>query len=271
MQESTMRKLDRKKLVVFSDFDRTLTYGTQDGKQVSSLISLLRDGNHLTKEYAPAAQALFDRYHPIEMDASLTVAQKSLAMEEWWRTHYQLLVDSGLRKEDLRDIATSGHLRLRDGVKEFLQLLATHRVPLVIVSASGLGDALPLYLESQGVLADNVHIVANMLIWGEHGAAIGVQEPIIHPFNKEQIALEQMQDVQDALRGKTSCLVLGDSLGDANLAQRFTQFTVVTKVGFFNPGYDTDLSLFRQLYDVVIENDGDFWSVIDLISPAESL
>jgi hypothetical protein len=38
-------------LHIISDFDRTLTYGTIKGEKIPSIISLLRDGNHLTKDY----------------------------------------------------------------------------------------------------------------------------------------------------------------------------------------------------------------------------
>jgi 5'-nucleotidase len=66
------RKLEIKKdgyqkLHVLSDFDRTLTYGTVDGKKTPSIISMLRDGNHLAKGYAEKANKLFEKYHSIEI------------------------------------------------------------------------------------------------------------------------------------------------------------------------------------------------------------
>ena len=45
---------------ILTDFDRTLTYAkSSNGKDISSMISILRDGNYLTKEYAEQARSLF--------------------------------------------------------------------------------------------------------------------------------------------------------------------------------------------------------------------
>ena len=51
---------------ILADFDRTLTYGTFKGQKTPSIISLLRDGNHLSEDYAEKAHQLFDHYHAIE-------------------------------------------------------------------------------------------------------------------------------------------------------------------------------------------------------------
>ena len=70
---------------VISDFDRTLTYGTFNGKKTPSIISLLRDGNHLTQDYAAKAHQLFDHYHAIEWDTSLSFSYRKSQMQEWWK------------------------------------------------------------------------------------------------------------------------------------------------------------------------------------------
>ena len=108
---------------IISDFDRTLTYGTFNGKKTPSIISLLRDGNHLSEDYAEKAHQLFDHYHAIECNPALDLEYKKAQMQEWREKHDQLLVDSKLRLTDLKDIATNGHLQLRKGVAECLRKL----------------------------------------------------------------------------------------------------------------------------------------------------
>lgn len=80
-------------LHILSDFDRTLTYGSQDGIKTPTLISLLRDGKHLTDDYSERAQSLFDRYHPLEISHELTVEEKKPIMLEWWRKHFELMIE----------------------------------------------------------------------------------------------------------------------------------------------------------------------------------
>lgn len=63
-------------LHILADFDRTLTYGAIHGIKTPSIISMLRDGNYLSPEYAQKAHALFDKYNRIELDPSISIAAK---------------------------------------------------------------------------------------------------------------------------------------------------------------------------------------------------
>jgi len=150
------------KLHVLSDFDRTLTTAFVNGKSIPSLISILRDGNYLTPDYAEKANALYAKYHPIEIDPKIPLEEKKRAMEEWWTTHFDLLIKSGLNKKDLEKVVESEKVRFRDGFEEFADFLWRHKIPLVIMSSSGLGgDAISMYLEGTGKLYDNVYIISN--------------------------------------------------------------------------------------------------------------
>jgi len=140
-----------------SDFDGTLTYGTIDGVKTPSIISMLRDGKHLTEDYAAKAHALFDHYHPIELDLSISINEKKTAMRQWWDKHDRLLIESGLSKNDLADIVANGHLKFRDGAMEFLTLLNEKNIPLIIMSASGCGDAIPIFFEKNKLNFPNIY------------------------------------------------------------------------------------------------------------------
>ena len=88
-----------KQLQVRSDFDRTLTYAHVDGEARPSIISVLRDGNYLTDDYAQKAHALYSKYHQIEKDPYISLNKKKKAMLEWWKKHFDLLINSGLNFE----------------------------------------------------------------------------------------------------------------------------------------------------------------------------
>ena len=114
--KSRIRKDGYQNLHILSDFDRTLTYGRINGIKTPSIISMLRDGNHLTKSYTEKARALFKKYNPIEINPNISLKEKKAAMKEWWETHNKLLVESGLFKSDLEDIVKNGHVKFREEI-----------------------------------------------------------------------------------------------------------------------------------------------------------
>jgi hypothetical protein len=66
---------------VVSDFDRTLTKVFVNGKKIPSLISVIRDGNYLSSDYAEKAHALFNKYHLIETDTKIPLGEKKKAKQ----------------------------------------------------------------------------------------------------------------------------------------------------------------------------------------------
>lgn len=115
--ESTMESIGKdgvNNLHILADFDRTLTYGSQNGIKTTTIVSLLRDGKHLREDYAERAHQLFDQYHPIEMDHNLTVESKKPIMTAWWNKHFELMIECGLKISDIEDVLAESHLQFRD-------------------------------------------------------------------------------------------------------------------------------------------------------------
>ena len=81
--KNNIKKQGIDSLHIVSDFDRTLTYASVGGEKIPSIISILRDGNYLSKEYAEKAHALFNKYHSIEIDNNINPQKKKKFMEEW--------------------------------------------------------------------------------------------------------------------------------------------------------------------------------------------
>jgi len=133
---------------VLADFDRTLTKAFVNGEYVSSIISMLRKHKYLTPDYPDKAQALFEKYHPLELDPKISKAEKKELMEEWLRAHNKLLVESGLNIKDIESAVSREHIQFREGTDEFLDALKSHNIPLIIFSSSGLGtDAISILLK----------------------------------------------------------------------------------------------------------------------------
>lgn len=251
-------------LHVLSDFDRTLTYGAINGIKTPSIISMLRDGNHLTEEYAVKAHALFEKYHPIEVDPKIPLQEKKGIMQEWWETHNKLLIESGLSKSDLEDIVKNGHVRFREGVPEFLDFLYEHEIPLVVLSASGCGDAIQLFFQKIGKDYPNISYVTNKFNWDKNGKASSTKGRIIHCMNKDETILKEIPEVYKSIRSRKNVLLMGDSLGDLGMIEGFDYDSLI-KVGFLNFDYDKDRKSFENNFDVVLEGDGNFDYVNKLV------
>lgn len=251
-------------LHILADFDRTLTTAFVAGKEVTSLISILRDHNYLTPDYPAKARALSDRYYPMELDANIPKEERIKAMHEWWSQHFRLLIASKLNKKDIASAAESGHVQLREGVLEFFDFLKKQNVPLVIISSTGLGsEAIEYYIRHAGKLSDNVHIVANEFEWDEAGYLVKVKEPIIHVMNKNETVLKEFSFFNE-IKERKNILLLGDSLDDLGMAEGF-DYNNMLSVGFLNKNIEANLEYYQNTFDVVIMGDGDLSFVNNLL------
>lgn len=220
------------KLHVLSDFDRTLTLPIVNGKKIPSLISVLRDKGALTPDYAKKAITLFKHYHPIEINPRISAVIKKEAMNEWWIKHFELLIASGLTQNDIKHAMYSQHARLRADSHEFFALLQKNNIPLVILSASGLGiHSIRFFLEAENLFTSNVYIISNDFEWDENGKAIGYKKPIIHVMNKDETIVQNFPNIITNIQDRPNVILLGDSESDLDMIVGFTYNQLLT-VGF---------------------------------------
>ena len=242
------------KFYVLADFDRTLTTAFVDGKSIPSLISILRDGNYLTADYAPKAHELFNKYHPIEIDSKIPFEEKLKSMQNWWQEHFDLLIKCGLNKKDVEKAVESGKVKFREGFDKFTKTLEENNVPLVIMSSSGLGkDAISMYLEKANALYDNVFIISNNFEWDENGNMIGVKKPIIVTLNKSEILVKDFP-VFEKIKERKNVLLMGDSIEDIEMVDGFECDNLI-KIGFLNDKVEENLEDYNRNFDATILND----------------
>lgn len=249
---------------VLSDFDRTLTTAFVDGKAMPSIISILRDGNYLIPDYAPKAHALYNKYHPLEINPEISFEEKKKAMQEWWMTHFKLLAESGFTKDDLEKVVESGKIRFRKGALEFIDLLYNHNIPLIIMSSAGLGEVISRLLQKEGRLYKNIYIISNSFEWDASGNIVGIKQPIIHTLNKDETMIKDYPDVFEVVKNRKNVLLLGDNLGDIGMIAGF-DYNNLIKIGFLNEEVEKSLEEYKKNYDVVILNDSDMNFVNKLI------
>jgi len=244
------------KLHVLADFDKTLTKVFVNEKKIPSLISVLIDEKYLTPDYPEKARALYDKYSAIERDLSIPLEERKSAMQEWWTKHFELLISSGLSKKDLEKAVKSENFILREEIPKFLNNLALNKIPLVILSSSGLGDeSIALYLKNKKLLSDNIHIICNSFNWDENGNAVSVKQPIIHILNKTETVVKNFTDIFMRVKDRTNVILLGDSISDIDMVVGFDYDNII-KIGFLNEEVEEKLEKYKEVYDVIIANDG---------------
>jgi len=256
-------------LLIVADFDRTITEGwigdEQTGKRAPSLISILRDEpGYLTPDYSEKAKALGDKYHPIEIDLVIPRKQKIKAMNEWWEKAFELLFVSGFEKQDLKKAVMSPNLVLRKNVKEFFTFLKEKDIPLIFISASGLGiDSIKIFLEKRGLDSENIKIISNNFIWDKQGRAIAHQKPIVHTLNKGEVNPGEF-GISEKTSKRKNILLLGDSIDDVEMALPFKPKHLL-KIGFLDFDLKARLEKYKLAFDVVLLNNSPFDFINNLL------
>jgi len=259
-----IRKDGAKCLHVLADFDRTLTKIYVDGKEVPSIISVLRDNEYLSNNYAERAHELANYYLPISNDTKMPLKEKAKFMSEWWQKHFDLFVECKLNINDIKRVATSGKIQLREGSKEFFDLLRTHNIPLVIISASGLGvDSIRLLLEHGGFMSSNIFIVSNRLKWGADGNFTEAEKPYVHCANKDETVLNAFSFF-DQIEDRKNVLLLGDNADDVEMVSGF-EYDNLLKIGFLKNDDDRAILEHQKVYDALILDDGSISPVSKII------
>jgi|AntRauTorckE6833_2_1112554.scaffolds.fasta_scaffold00189_3 5'-nucleotidase len=249
----TIKNQGLDKLHVVSDFDRTITRATKNGEKIPSGIALIRQGGYLSADYPERAFALFDKYHPIEINENLDYEYRYKMMTKWWEEHEKLLIESKMHKGVIDDIIEKNPKLFRDGSDKFFNFLHEKQIPLLIFSA-GIGNLIKDYLKEKDKLTNNIHIIANTFVFNSEGYATGYEAKIIHTLNKSETKIENPK-YQEMIAKRNNVILLGDSLGDLGMVNDL-DVNCIIKIGFLNKEIESKLELYKSKFDVVIANDG---------------
>lgn len=253
------------KLHILTDFDGTLTKKYVNGEKVTSLIAILTIEGYLTPDYPAKAQELRDYYQKIEFDKSIPMEEKKKAMQTWWRKHYDLLIKSKLHKKDIEKCVRSERTEFKSEVVDFFIFLQKQNVPIVIMSATGLGeDGLKMRFQKEKINLDNVLFIANSFQWSDDGYLTGINEPIVHSMNKDETVVKDFPEVYEKIKNRKNVILLGDGDKDVDMITGFDYDNLI-KIGFLNKMDEAKLLKFKEIYDVVIIGDDSAEYVNELV------
>lgn len=241
------------KLQVISDFDHTITRIHYQQKPCSSTYSILDSSPYIPEECRKKAKDLHSKYYPIEIDPTISIEDKIPKMVEWYTQAHQVVGTSGVKKSDFTKMVKSSDVMLRSGCEVLFDTLNRNGIPLLIFSA-GLGDLVKEVLTHFGTLYPNMKFVGNFMDFDEEGNTIGFKGEVIHMFNKNQSSIHN-SEYFNQLKHRNNIILLGDSLGDLQMADGVPQPANVLRIGFLNHKVEESLPKYIEGYDIVLVDD----------------
>ncbi|EFN77399.1 7-methylguanosine phosphate-specific 5'-nucleotidase [Harpegnathos saltator] len=239
-------------LQIVTDFDLTLTKQHINGAHVLSSFGMFRKSKQLPTKYSEEAKRLYAKYRPMEIDPSLSLNEKANAMRDWMLAAQDLLKGIEFDSHEMEEIAQSCSGILRDGTEEIFEKLHNVQVPIVIFSA-GLGDMVEAILRYHNALYDNVKVISNFLKYNGNYLDGFENDVLIHAYNKNECALEK--DYLKILGEKQNILLMGDTIGDADMVERTEDTKTVLKIGFLYEHVEASLDMFMEKFDIVLVDD----------------
>ncbi len=253
--KSNFKKGGFENMCILTDFERTLTCGTFNGKKVPSMIAVLRDeNNYLGEDYVKKASFLAEKYRPIEFNPDMNESEKRKEMESWWQEHIELLIEKKLNKEHFQRVVNERIVGFRDGVKDIFEISRENNVPIIIISASGMGEEpISMMIEKELGEFPNVFVVSNSFIYDKDENVIAYKEPIIHIMNKDDILIEK-RSFYNKMKDRKNIILLGDSLDDVKMAENI-DYENILKICFLDEHSVKMIDYYKKLYDILILND----------------
>ncbi|CCG82912.1 protein of unknown function [Taphrina deformans PYCC 5710] len=262
-----MRSGGLEKLHIIADFDMTLTkhwiQSTTSTEPIRNLSShaVLERGPAVSEHFAQHTKQLSEHYYPFEIDTSLDIDTKTKLMIEWWSAAHQAMIDEKIKKSQIHAQAEAANMQFRSGLTELLDYTHTKKIPFLVFSA-GIADVIEELFRVGSLDRPNQAVISNHMEFpgeGEDAPLVGFKEPLIHTLNKGEQALHGAptitDTVKDALTRRRNVLLMGDSIGDAKMADGF-EHDALLKVGFYNFGDEARRQEFRRTFDVIISGDG---------------
>lgn len=240
------------KLQIITDFDRTVSKHHDMGNLTKSSYCVFEGIPTLPNKFVEDAQFLYNRFRKIEDNPNMTIAEKLPHMEEWWNLNEKLFIGLPFEPESIAQAVLDSGVKLRDKADSCFKTLNDVGVPVLVFSA-GLGHVVTAILNRYNILFDNMKVISNFFHIVD-GKITGFEGMPMNVYNKNQHAIENC-DYFQALSTRTNVIVMGDSLGDANMAEGVTPGGAILKIGFLSIHIDEYLPQYLDAFDIVLLDD----------------
>ncbi|VEN62673.1 unnamed protein product [Callosobruchus maculatus] len=241
------------KLQMVFDFDNTITKQHENGKKHLSSFGMFEKCPSVTESFTKFCEATTNKYRKIEMDPTIDMSEKQKKMEEWWQITEESLKGLRVSPEEIEKVCMELGPSVRDGTCELFLDLHMANVPMLVFSA-GLGDCVLAVLKNFNIMLPNVEIISNFLKYDEDGTILGFKDKLIHVFNKNEYAIKG-SSFYNKIANRQNVILLGDSLGDACMAEGMEHLENILKIGFLYERSEEALPAYLETFDIVLLDD----------------
>ncbi|XP_062135582.1 7-methylguanosine phosphate-specific 5'-nucleotidase [Drosophila sulfurigaster albostrigata] len=236
-----------------SDFDYTITkQRTEDNLPVLSSFGIFNACKSLPTYFKEESDKLFHKYRPIEIDPHMPIEEKVQHMIEWWTQSAKLASGFAFDETEIEHTASKFKRALRDHTHELFATLLRLQIPVLVFSA-GLGNSVVSVLQQANIMHPNVKVVSNFLQYRD-GVLDGFQQPMIHTFNKNETVLDG-SEYYELVHTRDHIIVMGDSLGDADMANGVPASSHIMKIGFLFDHVEANMEKYMNTFDIVLVDD----------------
>ncbi|XP_033123914.1 cytosolic 5'-nucleotidase 3A-like isoform X2 [Anneissia japonica] len=209
----------------------------------------------MSKESKEMCRDFFRHYYPKCMSTTLPDEEKFVSMTEWWSKEHDMITKTGMRKEDISKIVEQSDVVLREGCDMLFKNLADNSVPLVVCTA-GIEDISSAVIKDRATLYDNISFMGNKMDFDANGKIVGLscKGTVINQYNKREMT-NIYRDYFEQHMDRPNVLLIGDSIGDLQLAEGLIQPEYVLKIGFLNSHVDQNLEVYKSKFDIVVVED----------------
>ncbi|XP_030375374.1 7-methylguanosine phosphate-specific 5'-nucleotidase [Scaptodrosophila lebanonensis] len=241
------------RMQLVSDFDYTITkQRTEDGGPVPSSFGIFNACKSLPVSFKEESNKLYHKYRPIEIDPHMPPEEKVQYMIEWWTKSGKLTSGFPFDQAEIDQIAGKYKNALRDRTHELFDDLNRLQIPVLVLSA-GLGNSVISLLGQANLMYPNVKVVSNFLQYRD-GLLDGFQQPMIHTFNKNEAVLDG-SEYYDLVHNRDHIIVMGDSIGDADMAAGVPASSHIMKIGFLFDHVEANMEKYMNTFDIVLVDD----------------
>lgn len=242
---------------VVADFDKTLS--TKNSK---TTMSLFGESGLYGEEYNRERRKNYEFYRPLELDPSILIEEKYQLMKEWQEKSYQLMVKNKVRESDIQKIlSTTDLLQLREGSIEFIQLLNSNHIPLIINSA-GCGNFIIELLKQNNCYSNQIYIHSNILKFRDD-VVVDKLDYLVHSMNKYDI--EVPTDFLRKIKSKKYSVIIGDQISDLKMATNLPKDDVFS-FGFLESNVNQMEEEFMEGFDVVLKQGEGFLGISKILT-----
>ena len=258
-------------LVLIADYDDTFTKFHYNGKKMTSSFSVIDAAPEVPVEIKKRRNKVNSYYPKYERDYTITEEERDRLMKEWYAKDLEIITELKLTKPMVKEWVNNSFKRqefiFRNGVKDLiLNYVDKHNIPLVIISAGIklvieseieilIGEEKYESLQKRGLL----QLIGNEFLQDSKGEEVKVKPPMVYTCNKDEVLRKEIANMNCK-----NILFFGDHLDDIKAVKKI-DYDVCLSVGFANYQHKDVPKNYYETFDVVVEEDGDFWLIISIV------